>query len=229
VLRGSRVQIVSRNGTGVLMEAGEPICTGAVVDATGRAARIARSLGAKREQLDRLVCAARVFATGTQPAGDTFIEAEPNGWWYASPLPEGRRLIALFTDAQHAVEARVATVDGWAASLAGTDHVRQLAHGSPHGQVHVVGCASHELRPVAGPDWIAIGDSALAVDPLSSGGVVFALRCAAAAANVLLGGDRSAYQDFVAIAAREYRQIRTQIYGWEYRFADNDFWRSRAG
>jgi flavin-dependent dehydrogenase len=122
----------------------------------------------------------------------------------------------------------LATADGWAASLARTDHVRHLASGIPHGEVRVVTCASHELRPSSGSDWIAAGDAALAVDPLSSGGVAFALRSAAAVADVLLGGDRSVYQELVTTAAREYRQMRTQIYGWERRFAGSDFWRARA-
>jgi flavin-dependent dehydrogenase len=168
VLRGTPVRRVSHTGAGLLVEAAEPVRAAAVVDATGRAARIAKALGANREQLDRLVCAARVFTTGTQPAGDTFIEASPSAWWYASPLPQGRRLIAFFTDAHHVVRARLATVEGWAASLARTDHVRHFAHGTPHGKVRVVTCASHELRPSAGRDWIAVGDAALAVDPLSS-------------------------------------------------------------
>jgi flavin-dependent dehydrogenase len=92
----------------------------------------------------------------------------------------------------------------------------------------VVSCASHELRPAAGRDWIAVGDAALAVDPLSSGGVAFALRSATAAARVLLGGERSKYEVFVANEARKYRRIRTEIYGWERRFVDHDFWRARA-
>lgn len=228
VLRGCRVQDVSRSGSALLIQAEQPVFVSAVVDATGRVARIAKNLGATRERLDRLVCAARVFATGADPAGDTFIEAEPNGWWYASPLPEGRCLIAMFTDAQHAVRTRIATEEGWATALAATDHVRQLAHGTPQGGVRMVSCASHQLRPATGHDWIAVGDAALAVDPLSSGGVAFALRSAAAACDVLMGGDRSAYEELVAAAASEYRQLRAQIYGWEHRFADNDFWRSRA-
>ncbi len=228
VLRGCRVHKVIRNGASLQLEGDEPACVGTIVDATGRAARVARSLGAERVQLDRLVCAARVFETGSEVSGDTFIEAEPNGWWYASPLPEGRRLIALFADATHAIRARLASVDGWESAIATTDHARALARGSPRGGVHMVSCASHELRPVAGAQWIAVGDAALAADPLSSGGVSFALRSAVAASEVLMGGDRCAYQGLVSAAASEYRQIRTQIYGWEKRFAESDFWRLRA-
>jgi len=229
LLRGAAVRRVVRTDEGLIVDAARSIRAGAVVDATGRAARIARSLGAIHHQLDRLVCVARVFAAAGQPAGDTFIEAVPDGWWYVSPLPEGRRLIAFFTDAGHAAGGRLAGVHGWDAALARTQHTRRLASGSPAGKIHVAACASHELCPVAGEGWIAVGDAALAVDPLSSGGVAFALQSAAAAARVLLGGDRSVYEDFVASAAREYRTMRSQVYGWEERFADHHFWQSRAG
>jgi len=229
LLRGAAVRRVTRTDHGLIVDADASIRAGAVVDATGRGARIARSLGATRDQLDRLVCAARVFSVPRQTVGDTFIEAAPNGWWYASPLPEGRRLVAFFTDAGHAASARLARGDGWGAALARTEHTRRLASGHPAGKIHVATCASHELCPAAGDSWIAVGDAALAVDPLSSGGVAFALRSAGAAARVLLGSDRSTYESLVASAAKEYREIRSQIYGWEQRFMDRDFWRMRAG
>jgi flavin-dependent dehydrogenase len=179
VLRGIRVRKVSRTEDGLLVEAAKRIRVGAVVDATGRAARIAKALGAIRDQLDRLVCAAIVFEVGTQQVGDTFIEAAPNGWWYASPLPERRRLVAFFTDAHHAVRARLASADGWGAALAQTDHTRHFAPSHPDGRVHVVTCASHELRLSTGRDWIAVGDAALAVDPLSSNLTASRSLCAA--------------------------------------------------
>jgi flavin-dependent dehydrogenase len=227
VLRGVHVGKVSRVDGGLCVEAGEPSSAAMVVDATGRTARVARSLGANRVQLDRLVCAARVFAIGSEPPGDTFIEAAPDGWWYASPLPDQRRIIALFTDAHEVVRSRLATVGGWTDALARTEHVGDLACGVPCGKVRVTTSASHELEPPVGDDWIAVGDAAFAVDPLSSGGVDFALRSATAAADVLLGGDRTAYQKQIADEAREYRRLRAEIYGWEHRFADAAFWSAR--
>jgi flavin-dependent dehydrogenase len=227
VLRGTRVGKVCRVDAGLWVEADEPLLAATVVDATGRTARIARALGANRLQLDRLVCAARVFAIGAEPPGDTLIEAAPDGWWYASPLPDRRRIIALFTDAHEVVRARLATVDGWTDALARTEHVADLAGGTPCGGIRVTAGASHELEPPVGRDWIAVGDAAFAVDPLSSGGVVFALRSASAAADVLLGGDQSAYQKQIADEAREYRRLRAEIYGWAHRFADAAFWRAR--
>ena len=228
VLRGVRIHRVTRTAEGVLVAGREAIRARMVVDATGRSAMVARSLGAAREQLDRLVCAWRVFALEGEPAGDTLIEAVQNGWWYVSPLPGSRRVIAFFTDAEYVVRARLATIDGWTGALARSTHVRELASRQPEDRIHVVACASHELRPCAGPDWISVGDAALARDPLSSGGVVFALRGAEEVATVVLGGNRYAYESFVASEAHEYRRTRTHLYGWERRFAAADFWRTRS-
>jgi len=229
VLRGVRVRSVRRTETGLVVEAAQPCFVCKVVDATGRRAGIAKGFGAIRDQIDRLMCVARVFPVGLQATGDTFIEATPNGWWYVSPLPEGRRLVAFFADARHAARTRLATAEGWTTALAQTDYARNLAQGRPYDKVHVVVCASHELRPSAGCDWIAVGDAALAVDPLSSSGVAFALRSASESIDVLLGRERCGYERFVANEACEYRQIRAKIYGWEQRFAGDDFWRIRSG
>jgi flavin-dependent dehydrogenase len=229
VIRAQRVSEVQRAGLGFTVRAAADASVDCIVDATGRVARFAKKLGAERKQFDRLVCAARVFANPGQPVGDTFIEAEANGWWYAAPLPNSRRLVAIFADAGQAVRAHLSTAAGWNTALAATTHVREWVDGAAQTPVHMVSCASHELRPVSGEGWIAVGDAALAVDPLSSGGVAFALRSAIAASEMLLGGARTTYAELVASAAAEYRQVRAQIYGWEDRFAEREFWRSRAG
>ena len=94
------------------------------------------------------------------------IEAAADGWWYASPLPDQRRVIALFTDAREVVRSRLATVGGWTDALARTEHVGDLASGVPCGRIRVTSSASHELDPPVGDNWIAVGDAAFAADPL---------------------------------------------------------------
>lgn len=208
VLRGACVGKVSRSSTGLRIEADKPALATMVVDATGRTARVARAFGAHCVPFEKLVCVARVFDISPESAGDTFIEAAPDGWWHVSPLPHRRRIISLFTDAQEAARSRLATVDGWTRAMARTEHVRDLASGVPCGKIRVTTSTSHELAPPVGEDWIAVGDAAFAVDPLSSDGVEFALRSAIGAAEVLLGGDRSAYRRQVADEASAYRRLR---------------------
>jgi flavin-dependent dehydrogenase len=234
VRRGTRVNAVSRIPGAFALRADRDVVTArVVVDATGRAARLARQLGARRVQLDQLACAGRTFELAPDdPAGDTLLEATSHGWWYVSPLPPAgtarRRMVACFADAATVAQLSLGTVPGWTGAAATTRHVASLIGGTPTGSVQVVTAASHQLDPCVGAGWLAVGDAALAVDPLSSGGVPFALRTAAAAADVLAGSAEAAtYADLVAAEALDYRRTREEIYGWERRFGTDPFWQAR--
>jgi flavin-dependent dehydrogenase len=60
---------------------------GAVVDATGRRARLARALGARRHVVDRLVGVAVQYRGAPTDGGFTLVEAVRDGWWYSAPVP----------------------------------------------------------------------------------------------------------------------------------------------
>lgn len=206
-----------------------------VVDATGRSARIARALGATSRRLDTLVAVSVVceLPPGVAP-GDTFVEAAADGWWYASPLPGGRRIISFFTDSSIARSMGVTDPSGWWEALHRTDHVVHLARQAvPTARPTVASAASRVLSPAAGDDWMAIGDAALAVDPLSSSGVANALAWARAASAVLAGpaagrvAGAVAYDASIAAAAARYVAERARYYGLEERFADAPFWQAR--
>jgi flavin-dependent dehydrogenase len=224
----AKVRRVRSASGGFDIDAEIPARAEVVVDATGRAARISRGFGARHIRSDRLVCAARLFParTGELP-GDTFVEAVEHGWWYAAPLPDGRRLVACFTDAPIAARTALGTADGWAAAAAATGHLRQFVTAPAAGPVRVVTAAGHRLHPCAGPGWLAVGDAALAMDPLSSGGVTSALRTASAAADALSAGDGSSYAELVDEFASAYSRQYAEVYGWETRFPRAEFWQAR--
>ena len=71
-----------------------------VVDASGRGARVARLMGARKQHLDRLVA---LWAIWSVDAGDssaaTYVEAVRDGWWYSALLPQSRRTVVFLTDA----------------------------------------------------------------------------------------------------------------------------------
>ena len=71
-------------------------------------------------------------------------------------------------------------------------------------------CAAHSswIEAASGPGWLAVGDAALACDPLSSQGLFNALYSALMAANALrraLAGDTDALTDYQRIIARRRR------------------------
>jgi flavin-dependent dehydrogenase len=211
---------------------GDEVSARTLVDATGRAATAARSLGARRERRDRLVA---LFASVPSAAGDvdarTLVEAVADGWWYTALVPGRRRVAVLLTDADLlAPEAR--TSAGFARALADTEHVRALvptvADGprteAAHGSI---------LRPPCGEGWLAAGDAALACDPLSSQGITTALYTGLMAGRALdayLRRDGHAldrYAQRVATIAAAYERNRRAAYAAEWRWRERPFWARR--
>jgi flavin-dependent dehydrogenase len=93
---------------------------------------------------------------------------------------------------------------------------------------------SRLLDPLSGDDWLAVGDAASRFDPLSSQGIVKALRsgifASYAIGDLLLNGDKSGlrrYQRFVAEEFKSYAQTRLKYYRQEQRWPNSEFWRRR--
>lgn len=180
---------------------GQTLRARVLIDATGRRAQVARSLGAKCILFDRLVGVATHWA-GVDVAEQRhlLVEAAREGWWYSAPLPARKHhevdamIAMLMTDADLCARLRLTTTERWQAVLQSTQVTRRrldLARCVSTPQVH---CAysqrlSRDGASDAGP-WLAVGDATLAVDPISGSGVMRALGTARAAAdtvNELLG------------------------------------------
>ena len=208
-----------------------------VVDASGRSARLARALGGRVRRLDDLVAVSVLCDLPPDvEAGDTFVEAVADGWWYVSPLPGRRRMVSMFTDRSIARRRRLADPSGWWEALHRSVHAVGLARqGAPSSRPTVASATSHVLAPAAGDAWTTVGDAALAVDPLSSSGVASALESARRAFEVITAvpearaAARHDYATWVTNAAARHVVDRAYYYGLEHRFADEPFWRARAG
>lgn len=211
----------------------------AVIDATGRASRVARQLGARRTIDDRLV-AGWLHLRDAAPAtvgGFTHIVAEPDGWWYTAPLPDGRRVLAFHTDADLAA-VRVAR-DPAALLARATAHDALAPLIAPCATDLLAGgvAAAHgaALHPVAGPGWAATGDAALAFDPLSSQGLLNSLYTGLAVAEATartLAGDPDALTGYTAAVADIRSAYRAHVARWyrdEARWPHQPFWARRHG
>src|SRR5262249_57907906 len=124
-----------------------------LVDATGRAAWLARRQGARRVACDRLVGVVGVFPTaGALPDRRTLIEAGPDGWWYSALLPGQRLVAAYMTDADLLPRARGDLAGFWRAQLRETPATRlRLEACAPGPALRVVAAGSFRLDRVAGP------------------------------------------------------------------------------
>lgn len=236
VRRGSRVAAAERRGSSWRLEltSGETWHARFVLDATGAAARFARMQGARHRTVDRLVGFGRFFPEPASRDPRTVVEATPEGFWYSCRHAESR-LVMMMTDADIGRALGLADERRWLDRLAATTHVRNLVGPkSFDGGPLLTRAFSHRLSPVGGPGWLAIGDAALTLTPLSGAGVLRALRSgvlASYAAGDFLGrGDARGLERYRALHELEFSQhldAARRFHGAEVRFRDQPFWKRR--
>ena len=206
-----------------------------LIDAGGRAAALARQLGAKRRKHDRLVCG-WIHGRSSGANGLTFVEAVEDGWWYSAPLPNGRRVLAFHTDADSPSAGIARDRDAMLRHAASATHLGALlsdVNFTPDQRSGFTAAHSAQLVPCSGEGWLAAGDAALSFDPLSSQGLVNALYtglAAAEAADRSLSGAADAltgYDDAMADIWNAYLERLAVWYGTETRWTDRPFWHRR--
>ena len=174
-----------------------------LVDATGRRAAIGRCVGAKRDFQEPIVAVwsvGRRIESRTAITDRTLIQSVREGWWYGAVLPDRRPIAAFHCLRETAKRLRRAPAD-WLIALADAEVLaRRLATGPFIGaKLHFSDASGSVGEPVAGDRWIACGDAAVSFDPISSQGLLNAIRTGAAAASAILAGDTTrAFRDYRA-------------------------------
>ncbi len=205
-----------------------------LIDATGRSAALARRLGATRAVFDRLVGVTTYFNDNL--AGEhcyTLVESTADGWWYCAPVSNEHSVAMFMTDSDLAKPLRVPS--RWHGTLESARLVAaRVGDRLPREHPRTVCALSHRLvRRHDARRWLAVGDAALAVDPISGSGVIRALRTAHdAAATVLemLSGRNDALADYEARRDDEctrYLSERAAYYAMEQRWPSAHFWQRR--
>jgi flavin-dependent dehydrogenase len=210
------------------------------VDASGRGAPASSSgvHGARWLAMDRQVATIARAEARPGVAGDTelLLESTEDGWWYAAPQPGGGLVVVLVTDADLVPAGpRASLHERFAGALARTRHVQdRIETASLAEPPHVVRAESGCLLPDRGAWFRAVGDAAVAYDPLSGSGVAQALRSAFDAApeiEAALGGAApppprpGPPESFLS-----YLERRAAYYRIETRWPNAPFWaRRRAG
>lgn len=208
-----------------------------VIDATGSGAAFARTMGAVRATGDRLTVVCGFFdgAAAGSLSRLTLLEAEQDGWWYAAAIPNDQVIVAFATDAGTVRQAGLARPEAWLARCRATRHVAGRLDGCRFlaGSLTIRMASSSILRPTAGRDWFAVGDSAATHDPISAAGIQKALADGSRVASaVLTAADGAADADAAAIeyardtqtAFSEYEANRGYFYQLETRWPDSPFW-----
>jgi flavin-dependent dehydrogenase len=204
-----------------------------LVDASGRAATVARRLGARRRRDEGLVAVVgyarpdRAFALER-----SLVETTPDGWWYAALLPDRRPVFMLHARPAHAARLR-AGPGQWHAALSTARHIGEAFPAPVFDRPlrgHDAGGAW--LERVCGDGWTACGDAALSFDPCAAQGIFSALHGGMAAADAVraaLRGDMaplSAYEAQCAdVRGIYHRRVRAH-YAAERRWPGSAFWQT---
>ena len=208
-----------------------------LVDATGRRSSIARRLGAKRRRVDRLIGCVSFF----RPNGHAIVEpqvmlveAASDGWWYSAPLPDSRAVVVYMTDADIFAKVEGPMTSRLAKLIEGAPRTAEkLEHFDLDRGPSVFAASSSRLDQVWGDNWIAVGDSAMAFDPLSAQGVYRAMKSGVRAAQAISGfysTDTTGLDAYAAELSSEFdRYMRQRQYHYlaEMRWVSNDFWHRR--
>ncbi|KAL4062181.1 hypothetical protein V8B97DRAFT_1946866 [Scleroderma yunnanense] len=224
-----------------------------VIDASGRKATVARKLGSKTVKEDSLLAFYAIFVAPSI-AEDldyrTLIEACESGWWYSSPLPGNRRVVVYHTDDSEPTSRDARKLDGFMNLLNNTTaHISQVigqhdydlcVDSKARFPICTAACSARLEPPCqtmadGGGRWCAVGDAAMAFDPLSSQGMITALKGGVVVGNAiaksLLATDPK--DDPTCIIPHIYSQVwnkylneKEYFYGQEGRF-EGEFWAKR--
>jgi flavin-dependent dehydrogenase len=216
-------QVDTARGEAVLKLTGRML-----LDATGRKGLLATKLGSQAHVTDRLIGAVP-FSDVRDTAQQTLIEAVQHGWWYSAPIPGARIVITYMTDSD------LWRNSDWSDLLKHAPLTSARAGSLPiPPPLQIVSAVSVVRCPVTGPDWMAIGDAALAYDPLSGQGVLNSIetgtRSSATTARYL-GGDPTAlaeYEAWLHDTYQSYLSYRSQLYRSVLRWPKSEFWKRRA-
>jgi len=210
-------------------------------------------LGFKTVKEDSLLAFYAVFVAPSiaeDTDNRTLIEACESGWWYSSPLPSNHRVVVYHTDDSEPTSRDARKLDGFMNLLNNTTvHISQAI--SKHDYdlcvdpkarfpICTTACSARLASPCqtvsdGGARWCAVGDAAMAFDPLSSQGMITALKSGVvvgdAIAKTLTAIDPK--DDPTRIIPHIYSQIwnkylneKAYFYGQEGRFKGK-FWETR--
>jgi flavin-dependent dehydrogenase len=199
-----------------------------VIDATGRAGVVARQLGASRRLGPELVAVhARTSGVSESVPSRVFLEAEPNGWWYVGASSQNR--IGAAAVVQPSDARWLLTGEHFAQRLGQTRHLSRWAHQHSGWSAPRTSAASGSaLDRVFGDGWVACGDAAMALDPISGQGLLGALAGGLAAAQAICSSDTRAQMRRIATrhadVLRIYNLRRAAAYLAEQRWPQQPFW-----
>lgn len=240
VFSETRMKNANACKNGWLLECDEiTVSTSFVIDATGRACSFAKLQGSNKIQFDDLHGIYTYWKSSESTnikfgTTHTLVESGEHGWWYSALLPNGNLALAFMTDTGIIKSEGLKHPENYLQLLDKTVHTKKRIEKLQCIAIPSIKVANaYELDNPVGKNWMAVGDSASAFDPLSSYGIHKALQNGIAAGEAVyaaLCGDTSKLKTYAATIREDFQQFlitRYQYYAMETRWQESPFWKTR--
>jgi flavin-dependent dehydrogenase len=207
-----------------------------IIEASGKNASFARSLGTRWSVLDYLVGVATVYeiSNSKEEQPYTLLESTPNGWWYSTLIPHNRRVVVFMTDSDIAKKMELQKIENWEFGLKKTLHIKKtVKNANLIKNPTIFPAYSQIIQKTDISLWVPAGDAAASFDPLSSIGIGHALVSGIESARIAFdtiqfdGTLANRYLEKVYKNFQQYLQNRKYFYEIEKRWKDKLFWKRR--
>ncbi|WP_435262846.1 NAD(P)/FAD-dependent oxidoreductase [Tenacibaculum sp. nBUS_03] len=147
-----------------------------------------------------------------------FTETFENGWGTISDLNETTRIMTLYSSKNDKFYKELKSFTKWHEILINTQILKKHL---PTGHFKVTGRLANSSIPqkTVGDNWLAIGDAAMAFDPISSHGISNAIFCSLKASesinDIITKNDTTSfnkYQETIHAIYNEYFNIKEKLY-----------------
>jgi flavin-dependent dehydrogenase len=204
-----------------------------IVDATGRNRSLLKLLGITSEEHDQLTAYSCHLPRSehSKIKHGVFVESFEHGWGIVSRLSDEVQVMSLFSRPRVGIQRELKDYSCWPGILFETVYLRDfLTAGS---DIRVVGgdAGSSRAAQLAGKHWLAVGDAAIAFDPLSSQGITNAVytahRAVEAIALHLSDPDEKHFREYAESLSSifsTYLATRYDLYQRERRWPGAVFW-----
>ncbi len=180
-----------------------------IVDATGRNRAIVKKIGISIKVYDEnLAFICYLPKQGPHLKYGFFTESFKDGWGTASDLNETTRIITLYTPKNSSLHQKLTSFSNWFSILSNTEILQKCL--PQNGPFKIIGrqANSSKANQIVSSNFLAIGDAAIAFDPISSHGISNAIFCATKAAKAII----SSIQNKNTLTLKEYENTLFTIF-----------------
>ncbi len=207
-----------------------------LIDATGRSGAVLKQLNIKRWQFEEQFSAfAWLKPDSTKNLTQTTrIKSVEHGWWYSTKLPDNTRIIAFY-GLSNRVSDMVKSSEFFIAEANRSTLLEDpIAQEAILEGVAACNASTSLAQEVTGASWLAIGDAAFSLDPISSQGIFFALYSGIKGAETIATtlGKNSNTAQTLALYREQIKNVflanqnsRTHFYTSELRYTTQVYWK----